>query len=103
MSTIIERLARAAAIAGLIAGLWSLVMIALPFVGPSGRTVAVVGDPSQAVRAVLAAGGSVVEARGRVVLARPGGPGFAAALYAEGAPLVLEGRIAAGCLSLAGR
>lgn len=103
MSTIIERIAKVAAIGGTVIGVWTLVMIALPFVGPSGRDVAVVGDRNQAVRAILAAGGAVIEARGRAVLARSSRPGFAAALYREGAPLVIEGRIAAGCLSLAGR
>ncbi|HEX8192954.1 MAG TPA: hypothetical protein VF552_08645 [Allosphingosinicella sp.] len=99
MPTIIERLFRASAIAGLVAGSWTLVMIALPFVGPSGRQVAVVGEPGDAVRAILAAGGSVVEVRGGAVLARSDRPGFAAALYREGASLVLEGRIAGGCFT----
>ena len=103
MSTIIDRLARASAIAGLVAGGWALVMIALPLVGPSGRQVAVVGEPGDAVRAILAAGGSVIEVRGRAVLARSDAPGFAAALYRQGAGLVLEGRVAAGCFSLAER
>ncbi|HEY0012728.1 MAG TPA: hypothetical protein VGB79_07725 [Allosphingosinicella sp.] len=99
MSTIIDRLARLSAVAGLVAGSWTLIMIALPFVGPSGRQVAVVGEPGDAVRAILAAGGSIVEVRGRAVLARSDRPGFAAALYRQGAGLVLEGRIAAGCFS----
>jgi hypothetical protein len=97
MSTIIERLARACAIGGLVAGSWALVMIAMPFVGPPGRQVAVVGEPADAVRAILAAGGSIVEVRGRAVLARSAAPGFVAALYREGAGLVIEGRIGAGC------
>jgi hypothetical protein len=100
MSTIIERAARAASIAGLVAGLWSLAMIALPFVGPPGRQVAVVGEPGQSVGAVLAAGGTIVEMRGRAILARSDRPGFAAALYRSGAGLVLEGRIAGGCIQL---
>jgi hypothetical protein len=99
MSTIIERLARASAAAGLVAGAWTLVMLALPFVGPSGRQVALVGDQAASIRAILAAGGTVVEARGRAVIARSDRPDFAAALYRNGARLVLEGRIAAGCLS----
>jgi phage terminase large subunit-like protein len=101
MSTIIERLARASAMTGLVAGSWALVMIAMPFVGPAGRQVAVVGDSGDAVRAVLAAGGAVVEVRGRAVLARSEAPGFVAALYREGAGLVIEGRIGAGCFGSA--
>jgi hypothetical protein len=97
MSTIIERALRTAAAVGLALGSWAAVMLALPFLGPPGRQVAVVGDPSHAVSAVLAAGGEIVEVKGRVVLARSTDPGFAAALYGAGAPLVLEGRIGAGC------
>ena len=98
MSTIIRRLARAGAAAGTVAGLWSMVMVALPFLGAPGRQVAVVGNRAASVRAILAAGGSVIEPRGRAVLARSDRPGFAAALYREGAALVLEGRAAGGCL-----
>jgi hypothetical protein len=100
MSTIIRRAARAAAIAGLVMTLWSLAMLAMPFLGPSGRQVAVVGDPGEAVTAILAAGGTIVEMRGRTILARSDRPGFAAALYRNGATLVLEGRIAGGCIQL---
>ena len=99
MSTIIERLARILAFTGLIAGIWSMMMIGLPFFGPAGRQVAVVGDAAEAVRAVLAAGGRIVEVRRGAVLARSDRPGFAAALYGNGARLVLEGRLAAGCFS----
>lgn len=97
MSTIIERMARAGAAALLALCGWAAVMLALPFVGPAGRQMAVVGDRSEAVRAVLAAGGSVVEMKSGAVLARSDRPGFAAALYAAGAALVLEGRLGAGC------
>ncbi len=78
---------------------WALLMLALPFVGPAGRQVAVVGDRAGAFRAIAAAGGQVLEARGVAVLARSDRPGFARRLYREGAPLVLEGRIGAGCFS----
>ena len=97
MSTIIDRALRTAAAALLVLGGWAAVMLALPFLGSPGRQVAVVGDPPRAVAAVLAAGGEIVEVTGRVVLARSADPGFAAALYAAGAALVLEGRIGAGC------
>lgn len=72
---------------------WLAILVAMPFVGPAGREVAVVGDADRAVRIVAAAGGRVVEVRKGAVLAyaRP------AALYRAGAWLVIEGRIAAGC------
>ena len=75
-------------------------MLVMPFVGPSGRLVAVLGDGPGAVRQIVSAGGRVVDMRDGVTLAR-GGPGFAANLYQAGAPLVLEGRTAAGCVGVA--
>jgi len=98
----IIRIARGVALAGLVLGLWTLVMIALPFVGSTGRQVAVIGDGAAAVRTIAAAGGTVVEVRRGATLARSDRSGFVAALYAEGAPLVIEGRIAAGCFAKAG-
>lgn len=76
---------------------WAAVMVAMPFAGPAGRQVAVVGGADRAVRIVIAAGGQVVEVRKGAVLARAS----PAALYRAGAWLVVEGRIAAGCLGKA--
>lgn len=98
MSTIIKAARWAGAAALVLAG-WALVMVVMPFLGPSGRQVAVVGDSASALRTIAAAGGQVVEARRGAVLARSGRPGFAGRLYRAGAPLVLEGRIAAGCFA----
>ena len=89
---------RVTAVAALVLGLWTLVMIALPFVG-AGRQVAVLGDDAAAFRAIRAAGGRVVERRRGATLARSSHPDFVARLYAAGAPLVIEGRVAAGCLA----
>jgi hypothetical protein len=72
---------------------WAAIMLAMPFLGPSGRQVAVVGDPSAAVRAIARAGGQIVEIRGGAVIARAN----PAALYRAGAWLVVEGRLAGGC------
>jgi hypothetical protein len=93
MSTIIEWTGRAA----LVLAAWLLILLAIPFLGPSGRDVAVVGDTAEAVNAIRAAGGSVVDIRKGAVLARSDKPGFTAALYHAGARLVIEGRIGAGC------
>lgn len=95
MSTIIEWAGRA----GLVLAGWLLILLAMPFLGPSGRQVAVVGDAAQAIRAVTEAGGKVVEIRKGAVLATSNRPGFTAALYHHGARLVLEGRIGAGCFA----
>ena len=96
MSTIIRAL-RCDGAAALVLGAWASVMVAMPFLGPAGRQVAIVGDTAEAFRIVAAAGGSVVEARRGALLARSNQPGFARRLYRAGAPLVLEGRFAAGC------
>lgn len=78
---------------------WVLVMLAMPFVGPTGRQVAVVGDYRSAVRAISLSGGRIVEVRNHAVLAKSPDPGFVRQLYANGARLVIEGRIAAGCFA----
>lgn len=93
MSTTINWLGRA----GLVLAGWLLILLAMPFIGPSGRQVAVVGDTAQAIRTITEAGGEVVEIRKGAVLATSDKPGFTAALYHHGARLVLEGRIGAGC------
>jgi hypothetical protein len=78
---------------------WAAIMVAMPFVGPAGRQVAVVGRAEAAVRAISAAGGQVVEVRRGAVLARSSDPHFPSRLYRAGARLVLEGRVGAGCFS----
>ena len=98
MSMII-RLARWLGWAAATLAAWAAVMVAIPFFGPAGRQVAVVGDAAGALRAVSAAGGRVVETRRGAVLARSDDPRFPLRLYRSGARLVLEGRIGAGCFS----
>jgi hypothetical protein len=93
---ITKRALRWCGAAALVLTAWSAVMLVMPLVGPSGRTVAMVGSGPDAIARVIAAGGTLVDVREHVVLAR-GGPGFAASLYRAGAPLVIEGRLAGGC------
>jgi hypothetical protein len=100
--TPVQQVFRAIALIALVIGGWLIVMMAMPFVGPSGRDVAVVGNEAQAVKAIITAGGRVVDVRRGATLARSDKPGFIFALYAAGAPLVIEGRIAAGCFAKAG-
>ena len=97
MSTTIRPLVRWLALATLVLTVWAGIMVALPFVGPAGRDVAVVGDAAAAVRAIRSVDGAVIDVRRGAVIARANRPGFVRALYAAGAPLVIEGRIAAGC------
>jgi len=99
MSMTIRRAFRAVSTVALVLGIWALIMIVMPFIGPSGRQIAVVGDGARAARVIAAAGGRIVETRKGATLALSDRPDFANALYRHGATLVLEGRIAAGCFS----
>jgi hypothetical protein len=102
MYTITRRIVRTAALTALVLAGWTLAMVAMPFPGPAGRQVAVVGAYGTAVRVITAAGGRVVEVRPGATLARSERPDFVRALYAAGAPLVIEGRGAAGCFAKKG-
>jgi hypothetical protein len=86
-------------LAGMVLALaaWAAIMLLMPFVGPSGRQVAVVGDSGTAIRAIAAAGGRIVEVRRKAVIAISEDAGFPKRLYQNGAPLVIEGRIGAAC------
>jgi hypothetical protein len=97
----IIRIAQALAWIAVVLSAWAAIMLAMPFVGPSGRQVAVIGDSREALKAIAAAGGQVVEVRRGAVLAQSPDPHFPSRLYREGAPLLIEGRIAAGCFSRA--
>jgi hypothetical protein len=99
---LVQQVLRAIALVALVLGGWFAIMVAMPFVGPSGRDVAVVGDEARAMKVIVAAGGRVVDVRRGATLARSDKPGLVLALYAAGAPLVIEGRIAAGCFAKAG-
>jgi hypothetical protein len=110
MSTIIRpapgirrRIARASLLLALVLAGWFSIMLAMPFIGPAGRQVAVVGGEARAARAILASGGSIVEVRRGALIARSDRHGFVTSLYRNGAPLVLEGRIASGCFPAAGQ
>ena len=81
---------------------WAAIMLVLPFVGPSGRQVAVVGNTGKALRTISDTGGRVVAVRKNAVIAvATDDRGFVWRLYRNGAPLVIEGRIAAACFPVA--
>lgn len=81
---------------------WAAIMLAMPFVGPAGRQVAVVGDTGKALRTIADARGRVVAVRKNAVIAVASDDhGFVWRLYRNGAPLVIEGRIAAACFPVA--
>jgi hypothetical protein len=68
---------------------WATIAIIVTIFPPAGRPVAVyaLGGPAAALDAVIAAGGSLLEIRGNVVVSVSDDPGFVARLYGEG-PLV---------------
>jgi uncharacterized protein YaiI (UPF0178 family) len=74
---------------------WIAITFALPFFG--NRQLAVVGV--DAAKVVAAADGRIVELRQNAVLAVSDDNGFAVRLYANGAALVMEGRIGAACFA----
>lgn len=98
----IKSIGKATAKVALALGVWVLILLVMPFVGPAGRDVAVIGNSASAVRAIVAAGGRVIEVRRGATLARSDDPGFVRRLYADGARAVIEGRIAAGCFAKKG-
>lgn len=102
MSTTIRRITRTVAQLLLVLGAWVAILLAMPFVGPAGRQVAVIGDSSAAARIIAAADGRIVEVRRGATLARSDDPGFVRRLYVNGARAVVEGRIGAGCFATKG-
>jgi hypothetical protein len=68
---------------------WAAIAVIVTVFPPAGRPVAVyaLGGPAAALDAVMAAGGSLLEIRGDVVVAISDDPGFVARLYRE-APLL---------------
>jgi hypothetical protein len=88
---------RALATAGLALAAWSAIAAALPFVTPSGRSLAVIGPASAGIEAVAASGGQLLRAGRLIVVARSDDPDFVRRLYAAGAILVLDAEDAGGC------
>jgi hypothetical protein len=76
---------------------WTAIAAAMSFVAPAGTSVAVFGMSGQALAAVTAADGRFIQLGDKVVVARSDAPDFIRKLYAAGALLVLDARIAEGC------
>jgi len=86
--------------AALVVAGWLLAVLALTFASPSGKAMAIIGAPEQAMAAVAAADGQVVSAGRFVTIARSDDAHFVARLYAAGARLVLDAEQAGGCSGL---
>lgn len=82
---------------------WLAVVLALTFVSPPGKAMAVIGPPSLTFAAVSKANGRVVSASDYVTIARSDDADFVAHLYAAGALLVLDAEQAGGCTGVSTR
>jgi hypothetical protein len=89
----------AGAIALVIVG-WLAVVVALTFGSAPGKSMAIVGPPSQALTAIVKANGRVLASNDYFTIARSDDAGFVARLYAAGALLVLDAEQAGGCSGL---
>jgi hypothetical protein len=79
---------------------WFAVVVALTFASAPGKSMAIIGSPSQALAAVVKANGDILASYGYVTIARSGDAGFVARLYAAGALLVLDAEQTGGCSGL---
>ena len=84
---------------------WSLaaglrVVVALTFASAPGKSMAIIGPPSQALAVVVRANGRVLASNDYVTIARSDNAGFVGRLYAAGALLVLDAEQAGGCSGL---
>jgi hypothetical protein len=89
----------AGAIALVIVG-WLAVVVALTFGSAPGKSMAIIGQQSQALAAIIRANGSILASNDYVTIARSDDAGFVARLYAAGALLVLDAEQAGGCSGL---
>jgi hypothetical protein len=79
---------------------WTVIAAAMSFAAPAGTSVAVFGMPGHTLATVAQADGRLVQLGDTVVIARSDAPDFIRKLYAAGALLVLDARIAEGCTGL---
>jgi len=86
------------ALACLVLASWVVIVAVLTFVtaGPD-LSVAVIARRGQAVAVTAAAGGRLLDAGDYMAIARSDEPGFIGRLYAAGALLVVDARVAEGC------
>ena len=84
----------------LVVGGWLAVVTALTFGSPPGKSMAVIGPPSQALAAIAKANGRILASNNYVTIARSDDADFVGRLYAAGALLVLDAEQAGGCSGL---
>jgi hypothetical protein len=79
---------------------WLAVVVGLTFGSAPGKSMAVIGPPSQALAAVAKANGRILASNNYVTIARSDDADFVGRLYAAGALLVLDAEQAGGCSGL---
>jgi hypothetical protein len=84
----------------LVGGGWLAVVIGLTFASAPGKSMAIIGPPTQALAAIVKANGHVLASNSYVTIARSDDADFVARLYAAGALLVLDGDQTGGCTGL---
>jgi hypothetical protein len=89
----------AGAIALVVCG-WLAVVTALTFGSAPGKSMAIIGPPSQALAAITKANGRILASNNYVTIARSDDADFVGQLYAAGALLVLDAEQAGGCSGL---
>ena len=94
------RWGRIAGAIGLVICGWLAVAVALTFGSAPGKSMAIIGPPSQALAVIARADGRVLASSDYVTIARSDDTGFVARLYAAGALLVLDAEQAGGCSGL---
>jgi hypothetical protein len=95
-----RRWSRIAGAIALVIGGWLAVVVALTFGSAPGKSMAVIGPPSQTLAAIARANGRILASNGYFTIARSDDAGFVARLYAAGALLVLDAEQAGGCTGL---
>ena len=96
----LRTISRIAGAITLVACGWFAIVVTLTFGSAPGKSMAIIGPPSQALAAVARANGHILASSDYVTIARSDDAGFVARLYAAGALLVLDAEQAGGCSGL---
>ena len=79
---------------------WIAVVVALTFGSAPGKSMAIIGPPSQTLAVIAKANGRILASNDYFTIARSDDASFVASLYAAGALLVLDAEQAGGCSGL---
>src|SRR4029450_8174908 len=93
-------LGRIASAAALVIVGWLAFVVALTFGSAPGKSMAVVGPPSQTLAVIAKANAPTLASNDYFTIARSDDASFVARLYAAGALLVLDAEQAGGCSGL---